>query len=153
MELTTATNHTDILKQELSWASHLSLPAVLLPPPRTSGSNINYFRTIAAALRTCAHRQLWITMPMGGHGGDHQSTFGSDDTAGSSTNAERMTSWQTWSVLKTLCEHHPNLRVALVIPDSLPDAVSGHGTRSVFVIVCTRWTDRSCDDANVLVDM
>ncbi|KAL0327656.1 UNVERIFIED_CONTAM: protein arginine N-methyltransferase 1.5 [Sesamum angustifolium] len=82
------------LKQELAWASHLSLQACLLPTPKGI-SCANYAK--------CLNQVLQNLGSMQGEG--------------------HTDSWELWNSFR-LCEHHSQLAVALDILSSLPSASS-----------------------------
>ena len=50
------------LRQELGWAAHLSLHAVLLPPPRLGAAN--YARIVCQFLGALSHTALWVRVPL-----------------------------------------------------------------------------------------
>uniref|UniRef100_A0A2N9ERZ7 Protein arginine N-methyltransferase n=1 Tax=Fagus sylvatica TaxID=28930 RepID=A0A2N9ERZ7_FAGSY len=81
------------LKQEIAWASHLSLQACLLPAPKGI-SCANYARI--PLLKT-------------------------DDDDSVDVNSNNMDdSWELWNSFRMLCEHHSQLSVALDVLSSLP---------------------------------
>uniref|UniRef100_A0A0E0N9K8 Protein arginine N-methyltransferase n=1 Tax=Oryza rufipogon TaxID=4529 RepID=A0A0E0N9K8_ORYRU len=51
------------LKQEIAWASHLSLQACVLPPPKRS-SCANYARVVNHILQGLTNLQLWLRIPL-----------------------------------------------------------------------------------------
>uniref|UniRef100_A0A0D9VC33 Protein arginine N-methyltransferase n=1 Tax=Leersia perrieri TaxID=77586 RepID=A0A0D9VC33_9ORYZ len=51
------------LKQEIAWASHLSLQACVLPPPKRS-SCANYARVVNHILQGLTNMQLWLRIPL-----------------------------------------------------------------------------------------
>lgn len=51
------------LKQELSWATHLSLQACLLPTPRPLNC-ANYARCVNQLLQGLSNLQLWLRIPL-----------------------------------------------------------------------------------------
>ena len=59
---TSRRNAEDALKQELAWASHLSLPAVLFPmlPPNAA----NTCRLINQCVQQTPYFQVWVTVPL-----------------------------------------------------------------------------------------
>ena len=50
------------LRQELAWAAHLSLHAVLLPPPALKAAN--YARLVNQFLGALSHTALWVRVPV-----------------------------------------------------------------------------------------
>lgn len=105
------------LKQEIAWASHLSLQACLLPAPRGT-SCANYARCIGQILQNLNNMQLWLRIPL---------EKSDDDAVGGSSNhlgEGEVDSWEWWNSFRLLCEHHSQLSVALDILSSLPSANS-----------------------------
>ncbi|KAL5558290.1 hypothetical protein UlMin_034501 [Ulmus minor] len=101
------------LKQEIAWASHLSLQACLLPAPRGK-SCANYARCVSQILQSLNNMQLWLRIPL---------IKGEDDSM--DVNSENLTdSWEIWNSFRLLCEHHNHLSVALDVLSSLPSANS-----------------------------
>ncbi|OIV96519.1 hypothetical protein TanjilG_07911 [Lupinus angustifolius] len=80
------------LKQEISWASHLSLQACLLPAPKGT---------------TCAnYARIPVVKP------DDDSMDANTDTL--------VDTWEMWNSFRLQCEHHSQLSVALDILNTLP---------------------------------
>lgn len=90
------------LAQELAWAAHLSLQAVIVPIP-PSGLGPRTARAINQAVRGLASTAVWLRLP-----------------------AEGPTdSWVNWARLRTLCEHGgAKLGVMLELPEAAPPANS-----------------------------
>ncbi|XP_077215351.1 SHK1 binding protein 1 isoform X1 [Tasmannia lanceolata] len=109
------------LKQEISWASHLSLQACLLPSPRRSSCG-NYARCVNQILQGLNNMQLWLRVPL------EKSELMDDDTG--DENCDRLSggreldTWEWWNSFRLLCEHHNQLSVAVDILSSLPSANS-----------------------------
>lgn len=108
------------LKQEISWASHLSVQACLLPPPK-KGSCSNYARCVNQILQGITNMQLWLRLPL----------EKSDPIENESVDARcdplsriQNDSWELWNSFRLLCEHHSQLCVALDIRSSLPSVNS-----------------------------
>ncbi|KVH91541.1 Protein arginine N-methyltransferase [Cynara cardunculus var. scolymus] len=83
------------LKQELAWASHLSLQACLLPTPKGTSCG-NYARCVNQILQNLNNMQA----------------------------VELTDSWELWNSFRVLCEHHSQLSIALDVLSSLPSANS-----------------------------
>ncbi|CAI9115602.1 OLC1v1016543C1 [Oldenlandia corymbosa var. corymbosa] len=101
------------LKQEISWASHLSLQACLLPSPKGL-SCANYARCVNQILQNLTSMQLWLRIPL--EKPDDDSNMGDVD--------HMIDSWELWNSFRLLCEHHNQLSVALDVLSSLPSARS-----------------------------
>lgn len=106
------------LKQELAWASHLSLQACLLPTPRKSSCG-NYARCVNQILQSLNHMQLWLRIPL--EKSDDDAMDGESNHMG-----EHADSWEQWNSFRILCEHQSQLSVALDIFGSLPSPNSLH---------------------------
>jgi len=92
-------NADKALKQEVSWASHLGLSAVLLPPPPANVSN--YARALSSTLKSAGYVQIWVRVPM-------------------TVLRNERDPWVGWRTIRTLCEHHASLGVALEVTEDLP---------------------------------
>ncbi|XP_020245185.1 protein arginine N-methyltransferase 5 isoform X2 [Asparagus officinalis] len=109
------------LKQEISWASHLSLQACLLPPPPRGGACGNYARCVNQLLQGTHSMQLWLRVPL------TKSELMDEESTGANSNPlskEVHDSWEWWNSFRLLCEHHSQLFVALDILSSLPSGNS-----------------------------
>ncbi|KAI9097442.1 hypothetical protein K1719_025213 [Acacia pycnantha] len=101
------------LRQEIAWASHLSLQACLLPAPKRA-SCANYARCVNQILQTLNHMQLFLRIPL---------VMSDDDSMGDNSETS-VDSWETWNSFRLLCEHHSQLSIALDIVSTLPSANS-----------------------------
>lgn len=101
------------LKQEIAWASHLSLQACLLPTPRGK-SCANYARCVNQILQNLNCMQLWLRIPL----------VKNDDDSMETNSDHWIDSWEIWNSFRLLCEHHSRLSIALDIQNSLPSANS-----------------------------
>ncbi|KAG5541168.1 hypothetical protein RHGRI_021132 [Rhododendron griersonianum] len=106
-----------VLKQEISWASHLSLQACLLPTPK-GASCANYARCVNQILQNLNNMQLWLRIPLD-KSDDDAMNGNSDDLS-----EVQVDSWETWNCFRLLCEHHSQLSIALDVLCSLPSANS-----------------------------
>lgn len=100
------------LKQELAWASHLSMQACLLPTPK-GPSCANYARCVNQILQSSNNIQLWLRIPLRKHDDD-------DPVDDLSLGGEPADSWEIWNSFRLLCEHSSQLSVALDVLSSLP---------------------------------
>jgi protein arginine N-methyltransferase 5 len=104
----------------LAWASHLSLPAVILPTPSFNATN--YAHCINSALQNLMYMQMWTRIPL-----KSQTQILEDDDETEKqpelSVSKRPVSdpWQWWNNIRSLCEHHPSLGVALEVTEDLPD--------------------------------
>eukprot|EP00201_Polytomella_parva_P006954 CAMPEP_0175078326 /NCGR_PEP_ID=MMETSP0052_2-20121109/24036_1 /TAXON_ID=51329 ORGANISM="Polytomella parva, Strain SAG 63-3" /NCGR_SAMPLE_ID=MMETSP0052_2 /ASSEMBLY_ACC=CAM_ASM_000194 /LENGTH=328 /DNA_ID=CAMNT_0016348195 /DNA_START=194 /DNA_END=1177 /DNA_ORIENTATION=+ len=53
------------IQQELGWAAHLGLQAVLMPPPPHPGASFSYSQLIAQHLHNLTNMAVWVTIPLG----------------------------------------------------------------------------------------
>lgn len=97
------------LQQELAWAAHLSLQAVVLPPPPQPLNAANYARALNAALGSLTSMALWLRIPAA-------------LPAASSSGSPRLADdpWEWWNQLRFLCHHSPRLGVLLELGADLP---------------------------------
>lgn len=105
------------LKQEVAWASHLSVQACLLPAPKGL-SYVNYARCVNQILQNLTNMQLWLRIPL--EKSDNDSICGSSDHMGKL----QTDSWELWNSFRLLCEHHNQLSIALDVLCSLPSSCS-----------------------------
>ncbi|KNA06780.1 hypothetical protein SOVF_177920 isoform A [Spinacia oleracea] len=103
------------LKQEVAWASHLSLQACLLPVPKGQ-SCANYSRCVNQILQSSNNMQLWLRIPL--------RKREDDDLDDPSLGGDPIDSWETWNSFRLLCEHNSQLSVALDVLGSLPSTNS-----------------------------
>jgi len=103
-------------KQEMAWASHLSLSAVLLPVPDWDCSN--YTSCVLSTLLNINSCALWVEVPLVSkkhmmlmsQEADDEDSLGIQDDA-----------WECWNQMRMLCNHRHNLYVALEITENIPD--------------------------------
>ncbi|KAF0925098.1 hypothetical protein E2562_015388 [Oryza meyeriana var. granulata] len=104
------------VKQEIAWASHLSLQACVLPPPKRS-SCANYARVVNHILQGLTNMQLWLRIPL------EKSEPMDEDYDGAKNNSnmsDTVDSWEWWNSFRLLCEHSSQLCIALDILSTLP---------------------------------
>ncbi|CEG38483.1 protein arginine n [Plasmopara halstedii] len=119
-----------IFKQEVAWASHLSVRAVMLPSPRHVYNSANYARVLNQSLTQAQYLQFWVRIPLttrqqlnvtasmeldseaGLRGSAMKTDEGKEDA--------QIDPWDTWDALRARCEYHPKLHVALEITADLP---------------------------------
>ncbi|KAF8685978.1 hypothetical protein HU200_043904 [Digitaria exilis] len=104
------------LKQEIAWASHLSLQACVLPAPRRSSCG-NYARVVNQILQGLTNMHLWLRLPL-------EKCEPMDDDLDKVKNnnktSEMVDSWELWNSFRLLCDHSSQLCVALDISSTLP---------------------------------
>ncbi|XP_010927141.1 protein arginine N-methyltransferase 5 [Elaeis guineensis] len=108
------------LKQEIAWASHLSLQACLLPPPRSASCG-NYARCVNQILQGINNMQLWLRVPL------EKSELMDDDSVNANNDLQSgrlFDAWELWNSFRLLCEHHTQLCVAVDVLSTLPSVNS-----------------------------
>ncbi|PNY07044.1 arginine N-methyltransferase [Trifolium pratense] len=89
-------------KQELAWASYLSLQACILPTPK-GNSWTNYARCANQFLQEQPKEmQLWLRIPLGKPDGDSVEIYRTPDDY-----------WKIWNSFRLMCDHNSKLLVAL----------------------------------------
>lgn len=114
----------EAFKQEVMWATHLTVGGLLLPPPPPACTN--YARQLQWAALAAAHLQLLVRVPLcapepllpGLAEDDEMAEAG---TAGDAAAAGEG-AWAAWDRLRTLCEMAPSVGVALELGPDLPDS-------------------------------
>ncbi|OQS03460.1 arginine N-methyltransferase [Thraustotheca clavata] len=98
-----------VFKQEIAWASHLSLAAVMTPSLHATRSNANYARLLNQAATQAQYTQFWVKVPL-----YYPGKFDEDDPSFVET-------WEGWNSLRSMCEYNSKIYVALEITADLPD--------------------------------
>lgn len=119
-----AAESTLALEQELSWASHMTVQACILPPPPRGVSSFNYFRAVNhAVIHGIAPSGLWIRIPLicEGETGPSSSDFGTESSQGHEVvHSTDDDPWEWWNALRQSCSHKANLGVVLDVGKTLP---------------------------------
>ncbi|KAI9914729.1 hypothetical protein PsorP6_007272 [Peronosclerospora sorghi] len=122
-----------VFKQEVAWASHLSVPAVMLPTPRYVHNSSNYARVVNQSLAQAQYLQYWVRIPLTVRKMSSATTAMEEDAEAGLRAASMMETdedddevvtdpWEIWDSLRTRCEYHPKLSVVLEITADLPSA-------------------------------
>lgn len=98
-----------IFQQELDFASHLSLPAVLLR--LTSGHNMNLARIIHSKISAGCSYQVWVQLPMVAKQRRSDSGDGQFEDS----------TWHWWNRFRTLCDYDKKIGLALELGEQLPE--------------------------------
>lgn len=115
------------LKQELGWATHLSLQACVLRNP-TPLNCANYARCVNQNLQGLSNMQLWLRIPLVSP--ELQEAEGTPNEDSVFLKRDSMTgklvndSWEWWNMFRSLCDYHSHLSVALDVTVSLPSPAS-----------------------------
>jgi len=113
------------LAQELAWAGHLSLQAVILQPPQPTKASSrprlgpSGARAVFSGLRGLGAPSVWLRLPL----------WWKEEKAGgeaneSSDDLESGDPWHSWDELRCLCEHSGRLGVMLDLPAKIPSCCS-----------------------------
>ncbi len=94
-------------KQEIAWATHLSLSACLCPPVYWNCAN--YASCLNSSLHNLQAMQLWVRVPL----------VVPDSVDASGAASEWHDSWDCWQRLRAMCDYHPQLGVALEVTEDL----------------------------------
>lgn len=101
----------DVVHEEVSWAAHLGLQAVLLPTPEAHSGTVNYTRFINQLCTETTRHNLWITIPL-----EAEPVTGID---GDSLTRD---SWMQWKDLMLASDHSRRLGVALDVKSEPADS-------------------------------
>ena len=96
----------NVLREEVAWATHLNVPAVLLPPPSflQGASCVNYAHVLNQLVLQAHYLQVWVRIPLVA-----TSLIGSPQDP-----------WHVWSTMSALCSSNASVRVALELTADLP---------------------------------
>lgn len=108
--------------EEVAFAAHLSLRALVIPPPNGGAQGVaNLARCLSAALLNAPTLQLWLRLPVLDLPGKVPAlSFNSDDAPMALPSEKEIEPWEVWNTIRTLCGEHPNLGVALELTAELP---------------------------------
>lgn len=108
--------------EEVAFAAHMSLRALVIPPPNGGRSGIaNLARCVSAALLQAPALQLWLRLPVVDLPGKAPPlSFAIDEASVELPADDEMDPWEVWNAIRTLCGEHPNLGVALELTSELP---------------------------------
>ena len=118
-------NSSRVFWQEITWAAHLGLSAVLLPPP-SAESYAHYAHFINEASLRLSSMQLWLRIPLSVFGtvaaaADEKEEEEEDNNNYYYGTKEQTDSWSIWNRIRLLCDHNDKLSVALEITEDLPE--------------------------------
>ena len=94
----------DVLRKEIDYAAHSTLPAVLIDLPTKPSPNLA--RILISTLLKSMYLHIWIRVPLMVDG----ATDPSDNSA-----------WLLWNSLRSLCHNHTRLNVILDVTSNLPE--------------------------------
>ncbi|GAA5967269.1 hypothetical protein JCM11641_000496 [Rhodosporidiobolus odoratus] len=115
------------LRQEISYASYLSIATIILPPPRLENREYlaDYARAINGALASSWHINISIRMPVAEYTNAELSARpGTPAFQGLAGDADKNETWEMWNTLRGLCSYSPRLSLTLDLTNPLPPARS-----------------------------
>mmetsp|Transcript_10110 Transcript_10110/g.30889 ORF Transcript_10110/g.30889 Transcript_10110/m.30889 type:complete len:573 (+) Transcript_10110:45-1763(+) len=101
----------EALLEEYSLASHLSLKAVVTPLMNSRSVGANYARCINSALARGSPTQIWVRIPV---------AYPPSGDADNGSQSGLEGAWEVWNFIRTLCDSHANLGLALELTSDLP---------------------------------
>eukprot|EP00873_Tetraselmis_striata_P028240 jgi/Tetstr1/448504/TSEL_035770.t1 len=110
------------LKQELAWAAHLSLQAVVLPVPQRPMAAINFTRVVNQSLNSLSNMGLWVRVPLVSPEAEQRElaeAAGGDQHPGTPAEGDD-DSWKWWHQMRCLCESHSLLGAVLQLSETIP---------------------------------
>ncbi|EGC38677.1 hypothetical protein DICPUDRAFT_28207 [Dictyostelium purpureum] len=109
-------NSIKTLKQEISWAAHLSLPAILLPSPNYS--SIHYAQAVNQSLSSLHNMRVWIRIPLLS---PKSQLLNKEEYIKGEELDKVDNTWEWWNNFRSLCGNSLNLFPALELTSDLPD--------------------------------
>jgi type II protein arginine methyltransferase len=107
--------------EEVAFAAHVSLKALIIPPPNGGAQGVaNLARCISAALTAAPSLKLWLRLPVVEPPGRVPAISFNDDADVQLPSEKDMEPWEIWNAIRILCGEHPNLGVALELTAELP---------------------------------
>ncbi|RZF46140.1 hypothetical protein LSTR_LSTR013098 [Laodelphax striatellus] len=108
------------LKQELSYACHLSLPAVIIP---VNGPNVtNLSRVILSKLVPTTSIQIWIKVPLCDPVKQKKCFYQGEDEESEPTESEANDTWHWWNNLRTMTDSNKRVCVCVEVGGDVPAA-------------------------------
>ncbi|KAG0651580.1 Type II arginine N-methyltransferase [Hyphodiscus hymeniophilus] len=125
-----------VLNIEIAYASFCGIGNIIIPGPRTYGSEsidsdglTQYARAIQEALTIGSYIQMAIHLPMYGQDEPREimgdlSPFAKDYNSTGKTKVSKNTdiyeTWDAWNLVRSVCKYNSRLSVALALPRQLP---------------------------------
>ena len=110
-------NASNAFWQEVHWAQHLSLSALMLPPPRDAMHCAHYAHFInEIASSPASGMALWLRVRVGSCGAAVPDG-GEDDDDGK----DKDCSWETWNAVRMMCDSNSKLGAVLDLQADLPE--------------------------------
>ncbi|KAM0788221.1 hypothetical protein ACM66B_001377 [Microbotryomycetes sp. NB124-2] len=115
------------LRQEVTYASYLSLTTIVLPPPRPENREFltDYARAINAALASSWHINISIRMPIAEYSAAELANRPATPAQASTSFVEdHCETWEAWNTIRHICGYSPRLSLTLDLGVPLPSNVS-----------------------------
>ncbi|GAA6004774.1 protein arginine N-methyltransferase [Rhodotorula paludigena] len=116
------------LRQEISYASYLSIATIVLPPPKLENREFlaDYARAINGALASSWHINISIRLPIAEYSAGELSTARPGTPAFNAAVGEtdRCETWEMWNTLRGMCSYSPRLTLTLDLSNPLPPSRS-----------------------------
>lgn len=116
------------LQQELAWAGHLSLQAVVLPPPPQPLNAANYARIINQVIGGLPTMALWLRIPASATQAAAAAVAAAAEAEDTEAQPEQ-DPWEWWNQVRLLCNHSTRLGVLLELGADLPPVENLHRWR------------------------
>lgn len=113
-DLLSARVFTQVLAQEISYASFCGIAGVIVTGPRRRNNLAQFAQAINAALSISSYVQISIRLPLAEDSPDGSKKVFSGDA---------LSTWEVWNVIRSMCGNHPRLSVALGVPTLLAGEV------------------------------
>ncbi|XP_013381204.1 protein arginine N-methyltransferase 5 [Lingula anatina] len=114
----TRKNSEKAFQEELAFAAHLTLPAVLMKLKH--GKCVNAARFLNEHVTQGPNQQFWVQVPMRSPAEVASAVFQSQQTDEETTSWEDDT-WKWWDLFRTICDTSKKIGLALELSADLPD--------------------------------
>ncbi|BGP38641.1 hypothetical protein JCM10450v2_002591 [Rhodotorula kratochvilovae] len=111
------------LRQEISYASYLSITSIVLPPPRLENRDFlaDYARAINGALASSWHINISILLPVAEYtAAELAARPGTPAFNALAGDSDRSETWEMWNTLRGMCAYSPRLTLSLDLTNPLP---------------------------------
>lgn len=109
-------NSEQAFREELHYATHLGLPAVLLQMKH--GKNMNLARNLNEHLLSGYFQQhFWVQVPLRAPGDCLDDIFEGEEK---NEDTEEEDTWEWWNMFRTMCDTNKRINVALELTEDLP---------------------------------
>ncbi|BGP06595.1 hypothetical protein JCM10049v2_002419 [Rhodotorula toruloides] len=115
------------LRQEIAYASYLSIATIILPPPKLENREFlaDYARAINGALASSWHINISIRLPVAEYTASELAARpGTPAFHAAVGDADRCETWEMWNTLRGMCNYSPRLSLTLDLSNPLPSARS-----------------------------